>query len=207
MAQKRMPPFKPISLLSLLLIISCGHGKAGEEPEPKTSFVRGDVSKSPSRRTSEERPQPWDEEKRRFQEDGLNLDGYEEKVRSEHAESHGRSNLSMESFSHPACAALKKEDRTVCPLLRLTWSAFREVPGGATISVGAEQKAVRWLRWLVLCHVAFGKAQGHKRGCPFHLPGVRARVLWEKGRAALLLTTEDKDRVGELRDRLEHLVP
>lgn len=113
----------------------------------------------------------------------------------------------MESFSHPACAALAEKDRKTCPLLRLVWSDFKEVPGGASISVGAEESASRWLRWLVLCHVAFGKASGHKAGCPLHMRKVRARVLWAGKRAVLEVVTEDKDLVEELRESFERLVP
>ena len=104
-----------LPILTLIFVVAalpsggCGHGKSSEQPAPKPSFIRGDTSKSGSRRASEERPQPWDEEKRRFPEDGLNLDGYEQRARNEHAESHSNSDLSMESFSHPACAAWIKK--------------------------------------------------------------------------------------------------
>lgn len=194
-------------LLVLASMSACSHGKTADEPLSEPSFIRGDVIKSGSRKASEERPQPWDEEKRRFPEDGLNLEGYAEKARSEHAEAHGKQDLRMESFSHPACAALPLRDRRTCPLLRLSWSNFKEVPGGASITVGAEESATRWLRWMVLCHVAFGKASGHKAGCPLHLPGVKARVTWKKKQAVLELVARDEDHVETLRDRLEHLVP
>lgn len=196
-----------VFISAALTFWGCGHGKSSNQPPPKPSFIRGDTSNSGSRRASEERPQPWDEEKRRFPEDGLNLDGNEERARNEHADAHSRSDLSMESFSHPACAALEKKDRRTCPLLRLIWSDFQEVPGGASISVGAEESASRWLRWLVLCHVAFGKAQGHGAGCPLHLPQVRARVLWKNKRAVLEVITGDKEKVEVLRDGIEQLVP
>ena len=115
----------------------------------------------------------------------------------------------MEEVSHPACAALQPRDRRTSPRLRLSWSNFKEVPGGASITVGAERTATRWLRWLVLCHIAFGKALGHKGGdgCPLHLPGIKARVTWKEREAVLELVTRDKDQVETLRDRLERLVP
>lgn len=194
-------------LLALAFMAGCSHGKPADEPLPEPSFIRGDVLKSGSRKASEERPQPWDEEKRRFPEDGLNLEGYAEKERNEHAEAHGKQDLKMESFSHPACAALPPNDRRTCPLLRLSWSSFKEIPGGASISVGAEQSASRWLRWMVLCHVAFGKAIGHKDGCPLHLPKVKARVVWKNKQAVLELVTGDPEQVELLRDRLERLIP
>lgn len=200
-----MPPH--LLLILSLLMLGCGHGKAEERPPAEPSFVRGDVSRSGSRKASLERPQPWDEEKRRFPEDGLNLEGYQQKVRDEHAASHDRSSLSIESFSHPACSALRGEDRAVCPLLRARWSNYKEVEGGASVEVSAEQRLVRKLRLMVLCHVAFGKASGHKRGCPLHLPKVRTAVRWADGKATLLITTGEEGAVDELRNRLENLVP
>ena len=188
-----------------IVMLGCSHGEAADKPPAQPSFVRGDVKKSGSRKASEERPQPWDEEKRRFPEDGLNLEGYQQRAHSEHTESHSRSSLSMESFSHPACAALDRQDRTTCPLTRLKWSGFKEVAGGASVMVSAARQAVRRLRRMVLCHVAFGKARGHRKGCPLHLAGVRTRVTWKDGQAVLMLTTANKERVEDLRDLLEYL--
>jgi hypothetical protein len=137
----------------------------------------------------------------------MGLDGYIEQRRMTHGELHSRQSSTMESFSHPACAVLSREQRATCPLLDEGWVTVRDVPGGVVLL--ADPTAVPsagQLRWQVLCHIAFGRAHASGDGCPLHVPGVSSRVETGGGQIKLYLVTGDKKRVKELRKMVRRLV-
>ena len=190
-------------MLLLALPLACGSPQSPEETPP--SLLRGSRDKSPSVKASEDRPHPFDEEHGPFQADRMDVAAHAERERRRHAEGHSKQVLVLERFSHPACSGLEGKQRTGCPLLAGPWARRREIPGGVELSRPGSDGAL--LQRRVLCHVAFGRVQGHDDGCPLHRPGLRASVLEQGGTVHLRVVTKDPQQTSEVRRRVKALAP
>ena len=199
--------------LTLVLMLGCAASARdeGTTPHPEqTTLLAGDRSRTSSRKASENRPHPWEEEKGVFQADRLDLEPYVARRRAQHREEHSKQTMIVSSFSHPACNGVPAAARSRCPLLMVAWSESREVPGGMELEarVKAGLDAGR-LHRIVLCHVAYGKVTAHSDSCPFHVKGVRSTVRprARDTRMVLTITTTDPQRVDPLRERIKALLP
>lgn len=192
-------------LIASALLSGCSSPPPRERPSG--SLVRSGSPESPSRRASADRPHPSDEDHHPLQPDRFGIGGEMARRRTAHAGEHSHRGLAMESFSHPACAALTAEQRRTCPILAQRWTR-REVPGGVELT-GAAVSAGRAaaLRWHFLCHLAFGQTAGEQGGCPLHVRGARVATVVEGQRVRVRIVTDDAGQVSELRRRARGLLP
>lgn len=197
----------------MLLASACALHGCRTTPEPRPdlpppTMVRGDRNASAPRRASAARPRPFDEDHRSpTGTDRLALDELRHRRAAEHAEEHASQGLRMASFSHPACASLTAEQRRPCPLQLVAWDRAVPINGGVRLEVTLGQGALPNLRYQVLCHLAYGQAAGASPTCPFHLKGVRARLVRDGRLVTLHLLASDPEVVDQLRARTTALVP
>ncbi len=170
-------------------------------------MMRGDPNESGSRKASANRPQPWDPNANPLEEDRFRIGEEMARRRSEHASSHSRGALTMESFSHPACGALSLEERRDCPLLSVAWSRSREVPGGIELETFQRGVDASRLRWRFLCHLAYARTRGADDGCPLEVRGVGVSTVQAGQIVRVRIVSDDASQVSELRRRIKRLVP
>lgn len=196
---------RPASML-LVALAACSGPSANAPPaeEEQPSFIRGERQKSPSRKTSENRPHPWSEEHGPFQADRFEIEAHRERARRAHHEAHSKQLLVMERFAHPACAGLPLEAKRRCPMQSARWKLQREVPGGVVLEAAGQHGAQ--LQRRVLCHIAFGKVHQAEDACPLHVPRVRATAVQGEKGVRLTIVTDDPALVEELRKRVKSLV-
>jgi hypothetical protein len=197
---------KRLASMVLVVVGACSgpsaNVPAAEEEQP--SFVRGEREKSPSRKTSENRPHPWSEEHGPFQADRFEIQAHRERARRAHQDAHSKQVLVMERFAHPACAGLPAEAKRRCPMVSIRWKLQREVPGGVVLEAPGQHGAL--LQRRILCHIAFGVVHQAEDTCPLHVSGVRATAVQGKKGVRLTIVTDDASQVSELRRRVKVLV-
>ncbi len=191
----------------LFFFYACSGGTEGQPAPLKESMIQGDRSESPSRRTSANRPHPWEEEHGPFMVDRFGIAAAMAQRQSEHNFEHSHESMKMESFVHPACTALTSEQKRKCPLTSVHWSRARMIQSGVELEMSRSGAAPDSLRWQVLCHMAYGREQSALESCPLHLSHVRAIILQQGKKVILRIVTDDASQVGVLQWRLKQLVP
>lgn len=205
-----MRPRKQATLLRIMLIVLCSGWAGCSAPsvaprDEKPNMVRGDRSKSAPRRSSEERPKAFIEEKGPFETDRSLVEQQMARGQESHQQYHSRHSLKIQSFSHPACDTIPQHKRSACPLAAVSWSSSTEVPGGAVVRTKQTIKPTAF-RLHLICHVAYGQAHSDHQHCPLHQPGIRLRLLKEREGYALHLLTSNKSAVPQLRAQVKKLL-
>lgn len=193
-------------LVLVLALASCATKPEIKVKSASGSMFIGDRNKGASIRASEDRPQPWDDEKPVWGTDRMGLEESRARESSEHQEAHATQGLSGVEVSHPACKALKPEVQKHCPLTLYTWSQPQSVPGGISIRCEADRESWHGLRLVALCHRAMASAGREVESCPFHVPGVRLRFREEGHSLVMILTANKAEQVEAIRTRMLKIV-
>ncbi len=126
-------------------------------------------------------------------------DRYRERAQRhrQHANQHLERAAEYRTFEARECALVPSETRDACPLL-VDVERVDDVDAGVRITFAAYSEmepVVQELR----CHIAFAAAEGREgmESCALYVPGAQVSVEGH----AVLLTTNDRHYVGELRRR------
>jgi len=194
--------------MTTLMALSCaGRGVAPSPTREQTGMLRGERDVCGTRKTSANRPQPWDPNANPLEEDRFGIEAEMARRRRDHAAEHNRAAISMDEFSHPACGALTREERRTCPLLGIAWTDRRNTPGGVELQARNFRGDPAKVRWQFLCHIAYGRARGGEATCPLQLPRVAVSTQVIEQTLTVRVVTEDPDSVEKLRQQISEIVP
>lgn len=181
---------------AVLLLVGCPDRAARRDRAERHLADEGARTRSPARRTAEERPEPWTEEKRPLDADRMDVAPYRADHRSRHA-------AGAEDLSLAEC--LRLQDSYPCPLLSHRWAA-RDVQGGITVTVKATPTQAARLRDFIRCNHAHGRRLDDDATCLGQLGRVRVTGAHRAGEMTMTLTADRPELAGMLRKRVRALI-
>ncbi len=202
----RFSIWRAIRCAAIVMFGACS--SSGQVPvEHKGSMLQGDRRESAERRTSKNRPRPWDDGHGPHETDRLGVGSARAHRQEEHLRHHQTQSDHMVSFSHPACEELTTRLKSACPFTTRKWTIVRTLEHGVEFKTKGKFKGRpgRTLRRQILCHIAFGRGREVKDKCPLHVEGVRAITHVREDVFVLRLETSPPAEVGELQTRAKDL--
>ena len=185
-----------LGLTSALVLAACMSPAERRREQQLPDRMQGSrTQESPSRRTAENRPRPWVEEKPPFEADRVGVGAYRARRQIEHTGGDGR-------LTSREC--LQVLDHNPCPLLTHRWKA-RDVEGGILLATSASRTEATRVRAAVHCLHAHGR-EAKQSSCLGKFLPAAISGSYIKGELILRIVVADRRRVAEVRKRVRQMI-